>query len=235
MEKTTNYDQFKQVTSNREVDTKHVKKLARAIQEKNLLHVNPIIVNDKHEIIDGQHRLEAARLLKLPIYYVVDKLIGDADISKLNANAKNWTLVDYINYYTVKKAKGFDVLSKYIAEYPFLRPTTIIQLLSGRESGSNTTNDIRNGRVIVADEPKAKELIALIQKLGNISMAAFDAKCVAALQIVAKHDNFTAERLVSQIEKQPRAFVKCATKKQYIAMLLELFNYQIHDKHRIKI
>ena len=102
MNQTTDYSLFKDVSSNRDVDRKHVKKLVNSIREKNLLEVNPIIVNEKLEVLDGQHRLEAAKQLKVPIYYVISSDVTHNDISRLNSNKKNWLLMDYINYYTVK-------------------------------------------------------------------------------------------------------------------------------------
>lgn len=230
---TTNYDQFKQITSNREVNPKHVKKLAKAIHAKNLLHVNPIIVNKDNEVIDGQHRLEAARILKVPVYYVVDDSITKQDISTLNANAKNWTLMDYINYCTTEKAPGFATVSKYIAEYPFLKPSTILTLLSNRESSGITSENIQRGHVILSNEANAKAIIELIQKIGNYNMIAFESKFVTALMKLSTHEEWDSERMIRQIEKQPRALVKCANMKQYIEMLLEIYNY--HQQKRIRL
>jgi hypothetical protein len=230
---TNNYDQFKQVTSNREVNQKHVKKLARAVQAKNLLHVNPIIVNDKMEIIDGQHRLEAARLLKVPIFYVVDESITKQDISALNANARNWMLMDYINYWTTEKAPGFATLSKYISEYPFLKPSTIISLLSGRENGGLAGEYIQQGKVFITNESGAIEIISLLQKIGNYNMVAFETKFVTAILKLSQHEEWDSDRMIRQVDKQPRSLVKCANVKQYIEMLLEIYNYQQQKRIRM--
>lgn len=69
--KTKDYGSFKEINSNREVDQRHVRSLVAAIEQKNLLHVNPIVCNADMEVIDGQHRLEAARALGVEIYYTL--------------------------------------------------------------------------------------------------------------------------------------------------------------------
>ena len=57
IQRTNKYDLFKRIESNREVNPAHLKKIEKSISEKNFLHLYPIIVNERMEIIDGQHRL----------------------------------------------------------------------------------------------------------------------------------------------------------------------------------
>lgn len=60
--KTKDYTSFRAIVSNREVNKAHVKKLAASIRKKNLLYIRPVIVNDRMEIIDGQHRVAACNI-----------------------------------------------------------------------------------------------------------------------------------------------------------------------------
>lgn len=68
--KTNDYGLFKSIMANREIDDKHVKRLAKSIARKNLLYIRPLIVNEKMQIIDGQHRLAAAKEIKATVYYL---------------------------------------------------------------------------------------------------------------------------------------------------------------------
>ena len=67
--KTNNYDIFKLMPNNRNVNLTHVGRLKLSFKEMYL--ISPIIVNSRMEIIDGQHRLHAAKELNLPIYYII--------------------------------------------------------------------------------------------------------------------------------------------------------------------
>ena len=78
--KTTDYSIFKKINGNRGISHSHVTKLTAAIARRNLLQLFPIIVNEKMEIVDGQHRLWAAKRLKLPIYYEKMKEAGLEEI-----------------------------------------------------------------------------------------------------------------------------------------------------------
>ena len=66
---TTNYEQFKFLQANRMLDESKIKKLQREISLHGLKV--PIMVNEKHQIIDGQHRLIACKKLKTPLKYFV--------------------------------------------------------------------------------------------------------------------------------------------------------------------
>lgn len=50
---TTDYSKFKLMKGNREIDALHVKRLIESFREQYLF--SPILVNSKHEIIDGQN------------------------------------------------------------------------------------------------------------------------------------------------------------------------------------
>jgi disulfide oxidoreductase YuzD len=67
--KTKNYDLFNFIDGNRDVNDLHVKRLQDSFRKKYL--INPIIVNENYEIIDGQNRFKAAKEEENPIYFIV--------------------------------------------------------------------------------------------------------------------------------------------------------------------
>ena len=79
---TTDYNQFKYIKGNREVVESHVKTLSDQIAKKDFQI--PIIVNEKMEVCEGQHRLEAYRLLGVPITYIVKEGLEIQDIREMD-------------------------------------------------------------------------------------------------------------------------------------------------------
>ena len=57
--KTNDYNTFKVMPGNRPVNKLHVRRLSKSMEEKHLM--SPILVNEKMQVIDGQHRLEAQK------------------------------------------------------------------------------------------------------------------------------------------------------------------------------
>jgi len=88
IEHSTEFDMFKMFSFNCEIKPKKLRKLKESIQKENLLHLHPIIVDDKYNIIDGQHRFTCARDLNVPIYYVQSENVSHFHVipwnSKLN-------------------------------------------------------------------------------------------------------------------------------------------------------
>lgn len=116
IETTVEYSKFRSFFSNRDISEKHVCNLMEDETFPHGFKSSPIIVNKEYYVIDGQHRLEAARRLKIPIYYVVDERVTEIDIVNRNTNLKPWKGRDYINFYSDKVKSYFiikDLLSKY--------------------------------------------------------------------------------------------------------------------------
>lgn len=93
---TMDYSKFKTLVGNRVVD--HAKNVAKSIEKIDLTAYNPILVTDEFEILDGQNRFEACKMLDKPIYYLVcDSDIPAADIIRaLNTTQRNWRMEDYV-------------------------------------------------------------------------------------------------------------------------------------------
>jgi hypothetical protein len=115
---TKDYDSFKVIVSNREVDKTHVKKLSGSIRRKNLLYIRPVIVNTRMEVIDGQHRIAACQEIDETVYYIKVDQLSKEDIAILNTAQKNWTRMDFINFYAIEGRDEYRKLSKLINKYP---------------------------------------------------------------------------------------------------------------------
>lgn len=89
---------FKTLKGNREVKDARKQTLVESI-DKNGYIANPIIVNEKYEVIDGQGRLAACKELGSPIAYTIVPGIGIKECMVLNMNMKNWSMLDYIQSY----------------------------------------------------------------------------------------------------------------------------------------
>ena len=80
--KTTDYSLFKYLKGNRAITELHVRRLVESIKEKDLQV--PIIVDEKMNVVEGQHRLEAYKIVGRPILYIVKDNVTLEDLRKLN-------------------------------------------------------------------------------------------------------------------------------------------------------
>lgn len=118
--KTKDYDKFKFLQRNRNTTKLHIRKLVDSISENNLLEIHPIIVNESFEILDGQHRLEACKILNEYIYYKIfhgTREEGLKAIFSLNGSQKTWHAHDYLKF-CADDPKIKDLL-EFKKDYPF--------------------------------------------------------------------------------------------------------------------
>jgi hypothetical protein len=117
IQSTTDYTIFHSIPGNRKVIKSHVQKLIASIQTENRLHLHPIIVkeaNGRYYVKDGQHRLEAARRLNYPVYYVLDE--GDLDLTIINDQIqRTWKTYDYLNFFCIKKEREYELFQDLLS------------------------------------------------------------------------------------------------------------------------
>jgi len=99
IESTTDYEKFKYKACNRDINPANLRKIKNSIAVKDLLKYRPILVDKEFYVIDGQHRLEAAKQLSVPIYYQIQTGCVPEDIIILNSNQKKWDMCDYFKFY----------------------------------------------------------------------------------------------------------------------------------------
>ena len=97
---TKDYSLFLPVIGNRPINKKHVARLVNSMQNHG--NITAIICREVpdqkiYEIMDGQHRFEAAKTCELPIEFDCWDITNRGMIA-LNENQKNWSLEDYLNF-----------------------------------------------------------------------------------------------------------------------------------------
>lgn len=226
---TTDYDMFKFIMSNRDTDRTHVKKLAKAIREKNLLHLNPIIVNENYEVIDGQHRLEAAKMLGLPIYYNIDSDVTQEDISGMNSNKKNWTVMDYVNFYTINKKPDFVAFAALCQRFPDFSAPILMTIIGG--DGKKNYEALKRGEIDVTNIDKADIILSKLQDFKDaVPQIANSARFIEAFTAIFLHVDYDHSRMLKKLQTCPSLFIPCLNKKAYIQMLQSIYNRGQRDE-----
>lgn len=157
---TTDYDQFKIIESNREFEVR--KNLAEDLKKFGRFEY-PILVNEKMEVIDGQHRLATAKYLRLPIQYFVRHGAGAGTVKRINSSAKNWTLVDYVKSYAKEGIEDYKILNAFLENNTTrcLTNTTVMAIMSGTTNAPNA-DKIRSGTYKVFDLANVEKFFTFI-------------------------------------------------------------------------
>lgn len=165
IQSTTDYDQFNVIQGNRVVNRGHVEKLKKSIVKNNLLEDVPILVNKQLEVIDGQHRLTAARELGLPIFYRIGLAKSIQDVQILNTASRNWTSPDYLESYVLAGVPSYVELKTYMNKHQ-LPLSLSISYLNGVDRNNKTIRSgFKEGMFIVVDRPFADEMAARVTSI----------------------------------------------------------------------
>lgn len=113
---TKDYSIFKRLTGNRDIPESRISKIVESIQTIGWVR-NPIIVNEKMEVIDGQGRLTALQRLKLPVEYIIAEGAGNKECIYMNMNMVNWKLPDFIKSYAEQGNENYQRLLSLMERY----------------------------------------------------------------------------------------------------------------------
>src|ERR1051326_7260164 len=128
---TRDYAKFKSIAGNRTMNPVHLKRLTISMQQRAL--ISPIIVNEKFEIIDGQHRFKVRQELGLPIQYIIAEGYGLNEVQILNTNTKNWGPNDYLEGYIELGLEDYIMFKKFKDQFNFGH-SSALHVLSDRKS-----------------------------------------------------------------------------------------------------
>ena len=113
---TRDYSKFKRLVGNRDIPESRISKIVESIQTIGWVH-NPIIVNEKMEVIDGQGRLTALQRLKMPVEYIIAEGAGNKECIYMNMNMVNWKLPDFIKSYAEQGNENYQRLLSLMQRY----------------------------------------------------------------------------------------------------------------------
>lgn len=236
---TRDYDQFVFLSTNRDVGSGHVETLKKEFEESgNMTQKDPVLVNEKMEIIDGQHRVEACRILGEPVYYMVVPGLTVRDARKMNILHKGWGPADYAKSYANSGDLNYIIYEQLKEEYEVPHKLLIIAVNGGEKTGmkdSNIFSQFRNGDMVVRDIAKAKELLEIlisVREMTGISNSAF----YVALFKVSRAEGYDHKHMLRKMAQfGDRLYRPFATAEDNLRLLEEIYNYAQAQGHRLRL
>jgi len=247
--KTNDLNIFNQIEGNRPPNPQHIRRLAQSIKENGLL-CNPILVNEKMEVIDGQHRLLAAEEVKCGIYYVKLDNYNLDQVHALNLNQKNWTKKDFMNGYAMMGIASYVNLKKFAQINKDYNLDTCIALCSNKSASGQygVTQKFKRGQKYInikeifnegtwkgKDFNYAQELankIRLIKPYYEGYNRSVFVQCLLNLILNNKYFNFNT--FMHKLRLQPTALVDCNSAGQYKMLIEDIYNYRSRKKVNLR-
>lgn len=198
--KTTEYSKFNLYECNRPTQGDYV---LNSIKSNNLLHLHPIIVDKNMSVIDGQHRLQAAKELEVPIYYIQCPEVTSDDIPILQIQ-KVWAPENYMNFYK-NYNEDYKFLYQIYVKHNF--PINFLVKIMGK--GRDVVQLFRKGKFKLAKDRvlcwereliRFKELIELCKTITKTLKIGITMKFYVGLWNFFVQDNFDFDKLARALD-----------------------------------
>ena len=251
---TTDYGQFKYVSGNRILNESNINAIANQIRQHG--QQQPIIINERYEIIDGQHRLEACKKLKIGVEYIKRKGATIDDVISTNIVGKKWGFEDYIHRFATEGNQDYIDLVKFIkvAKSKGIAPSTAICIAKGNSAETSyymyDDQKVRMNQSKDSKGPKVLYRVGSAEALGFFKMPNKDEANKRLNQIMAFSEfsfynkvsfvkainqcmrikEMDFNRLLQSARKNPRRFTNEATTENFIQMFEEIYNWRRQNK-----
>lgn len=234
--RTNDLSMFKTLKANREVGEARKQMLIKSIDQNGYL-TNPIIVNERFEVIDGQGRLAACKELGSPIDYMIVPHAGIKECMVLNMNTKNWRVTDFIQSYAEQGNENYIrllELSKLGLGY------NVFMFANGLYGGSNRgPNDatIKKGVARSSEETYKNAKVALEYLktvkpfIDRIEGRRVDMEC--AVLFAYKDENCDNSRLSEALSKYYHLIQGVVGLKMAMDELAKIYNRNLKGKPRL--
>lgn len=236
LEKTTNYNRFSPNKGQRSIDASHVSKLAANMKENGFNPSKPLTVvkeGNKLALIDGHHRLEAAKQAKIPVFFVT---VASNGIIPLNLLQRGWKGRDYLMHYVRKGHPEYIKLYNLVEKHGLgLALTTSLasgNLRSGLQGGGSTSGStgaavsFKNGTYKVSSEQLVETVSDFAKVVAKVDKKLVSRALLAAFAKCTKVKGFDVERMLVGIRNNGKTKLSAHnTIDGYLEELESVYNY----------
>lgn len=228
---TTNYDQFVILEDNRDVVEGHVDNLAK---EGNVTATQPIIVNERMEIIDGQHRFDGCKENGWPVYFIKREGLTIGTARKMNILQRSWRMEDFEKSYAADGNINYRKFRDLREEYGLAGTIVLIAIYNGNIRGKNEL--FRLGELEIDDEAATRarldKLVEMRDAITHVPAQSFYASYIEILKL----NGFDHRRMVRKTEQIGSQLLhRFGTASDYSRALEEVYNYAMPENNRMRL
>lgn len=222
-------NKFKSLGGQRSINLKHVERLIKSRSLKDVQYARPVLINENNEIVEGQHTIEAAKRLNMPVYYILVKDAGIEETQVLNANVRPWQLQDFLNSYSLQGREEYIAIRDLTEKYD-LPISLVIKIIDQRglkvrygevadifKSGDIKTDNLSNA-ITVFDQ--------YIMFKKNLSKRLYRQRAFFGAFVKFRNiDDYDHKRMVKSIAKFSHEIRYTTVVADYINQFLNLYNH----------
>lgn len=229
------YEKFKFMEKGNR-DLKHVERIKKSLLNGEVL--KPIMINEKFEIVDGQHTYIARKELGLPIYYYINYGSGVKEARLVNVAGQNWTKVDYVKSYSDEGNPEYLKFKEFREMFPDITVSDCEKILNLSLSSANDPkrNDykrLERGDFKVKDFDAAVRVANMIMAYSPYGKVYKSSSFVSAILKLSRLEHFDNELIITRLERGQAKLLHCSNADDYVEMIEDIANYRRGKNNRI--
>lgn len=231
IQETQDYSLFRRIKGNRTVSQPHVNRLLEAIKnDPKTITYNPIIVNQKMEVIDGQHRLEAIKKSELPVHYIKVDDVGLETVQKLNSISKMWSPMDYAKSFAENGNEDYRIYIDFKIRFKF-NHDVVMRYLALDVPMTGTL--FKQGKFQIPNVARSYELATYLQDLQQFYDRIAYRNSAYGFLIVAQSPNYDHRRMYRQMKNYAQNINEQPLANDYAREFERIYNYRQHSVVRL--
>lgn len=180
--------------------------------------------NETLKVIRGHHRLDNAKRLGLPVYYIIDE--SNKDIFELEGGKPVWTVRDFAEARSNAGNESCEKLLWFSKKHNLPLGVTA-SLLGGESAGSNNkTKQIKKGNFELGDMTHANKVVRITDTCRDLKIPfASSAAFVSALSAALRVKDFDTNVFIHKVNLNPAIMRKRGTMQEYLEEIEAMYNY----------
>jgi len=239
VKKTKDYSIFSMTARNRAVrlDNAKRRRLTQSMQQHGFIPAYPIYVwrvDGRLEIQDGQHRLAAAKMLGLPVYYM--EVPHPIDIPRIQNTQAPWSIRDYGESYANAGSPHYQELLEFadIHEIPIGTARDILGNRVGGRSGQVTAK-FKRGDWQVTSRENAERVVHLLSAITAVAPQCRSRFLIAALFAYSLIEGTDDRQLTANLHRKPELARQYGSRDGYLDMLEQIYNLRARQAVPIRV
>lgn len=223
---TSDYRKFKIMGGNRRVVKAHVKNIAESMAlYPDIFKIKPILVNENLDVVDGQHRLAAAKMLKVPVWYEVVKNVGSNEAIIINNNQRNWSTLDYIRSYAQQGLSDYKEFLRIFNKHQGIPVYTVLRYTAGPTS--NLASQVRDGKLKMLTADMGDVLLEELGELIEINPDFARTGASRMMFLVFQIKGYDHDRMIKKLNIATPSLIKLIGRAEDILRSLEdVYNFK---------
>tara|TARA_A100001037_G_scaffold103536_1_gene94124 strand:- start:1108 stop:1845 length:738 start_codon:yes stop_codon:yes gene_type:complete len=230
---TTEYGVFNKLRGNRSVNELHVRRLVEAIKEKDLQI--PIIVDHDMNVLDGQHRLDAYKIVGNPITYIIKDKFELQDVRNVNSVNRKWTLTEYLMSYCKLGKKDYQLLEWFHRTYEFGIAECVAMLNGKGYTNVNILKEFRKGEFVIDDLEQGKTWAKNINACGEYFQYYKKATFIKAMLSAMKDKTFSFKIFFKRLSNNSSKLKNQGSRNDFIVNIERLYNHGTANKFKVRL